>query len=147
MRPPLHVATAGSVTPGRAGVVAAALRWDGDPHSRVVVRRLRRGERTPPAYRAVLLALWEARRMGARAVVVGTDDADAAERLSGSGSPPPEATVAWLQIRALLHAFRSAEVRYLPPGRDPDAARAAAAVAHRGQPVYTDLPLWAAAAS
>jgi hypothetical protein len=143
----LHAATAGRAVPGGRGTIAAVLRWDGSDSPRIVVRRLRRKDTVPPAYRALLLALWEARRMGARALVVGTDDADVAVQLAGGGSPPPEAIGPYLQIRALLHAFRFAEVRQWTPGWDRDTTTATAAAEHPGKPVYTDLPLWVRAAA
>jgi len=143
----LHATTAGRAAPGLRGTIAVVLRWKGSDVPRIVVRRLRRHDPVPPVYRALLLALWEARRMGARALVLGTDDADVAAQLTGGGSPPPEAIGPYLQIRALLHAFRSVEVRCVTPGGDRDAATAAAVAEHPGQPVYTDLPLWACAAA
>ncbi len=143
----LHATTAGRAAPGMRGTAAVVLRWEGSEVPRIEVRRLRRRDPVPPAYRALLLALWEARRMGARALVLGTDDADVAAQLTGSGSPAPEAIGPYLQVRALLHAFRSIEVRYVTPGWERDAATAAAAAEHPGQPVYTDLPLWACAAA
>ncbi len=143
----LHAATAGRADLGGRGAIAAVLHWDGSESSRIIVRRLRRNDQVPPAYRAMLLALWEARRMGARELVLATDDADVAAGLNGAGVPTGDATVPYLQIRALLHAFRSAEVRHLTPGWDRDATTAAEAASHPDRPVCTDLPLWACAAA
>jgi hypothetical protein len=143
----LHAAAAGRAVPGARGAIAAVLRWERNDSPHIIVRRLRRNDPVPPAYRALLLALWEARRMGARGVVLGIDDADVMTQLAEGGTPPPEAIGPYLQIRALLHAFRSAEVRHLTPGWDRDAALAADAAEHPGQPVCADLPLWACAAA
>ncbi len=143
----LRAATAGHAVLGSRGAIAAVLRWDGNESSRIIVRRLRRNDPAPPAYRGLLLALWEARRMGARELILGTDDADVAACLNGTGAPTEEATVPYLQIRALLHAFRSAEVRHLTPGWDRDATTAAEAALHPDRPICTDLPLWACAAA
>ncbi|MDR7518698.1 MAG: hypothetical protein QN123_03895 [Armatimonadota bacterium] len=144
----LRLATASRAGPGRHAVCAAALRWEDGAGRRVVIRRLRGGDPVPPAYRAVLLALGEARRLRARAVVVGVDDADVAAQIAGRSAVPVQALGGYLQVRALLNVFRSAEILYLTPACDPDAAAAASRVGARarsGQPSCTDLPLWAAA--
>ncbi len=143
----LRAATAGRAALAGRGAIAAVLRWDGNGSSRIIIGRLRPSDPVPPAYSALLLALWEARRMGARELVVGTDDADLAATLNGAGTRTEDATVPYLQIRALLHAFRSVEVRHLTPGWDRDAATAAEAASHPDRPIYTDLPLWACAAA
>lgn len=126
MRRTLHAAV--SVCPGRAGpdVIKVVMRWEGDYAARTVVRRLRRGDAAPAACRAVLLALWEARRLRARSLVLCTDDAEAAAMITGAGPPPEGALGPYLQARALRHSFRSVEVR-------------------RQEPACADLPLWAAA--
>lgn len=144
----LHAATAVRTDPRGRAAVAAVLRWDESHRPRTVVRRLRKGDPVPPAYRALLLALWEARRFGARVLILSTDDADVASQLQGTAQPTPEAVGAYLQVRALLNAFRSTVVDWQTPARAGDAALAAAAASARAFPtqsVYTDLPLWAAA--
>lgn len=151
----LHAATAVRAdTRGRAAI-AVVLRWDEGTGPRdetrgprTVVRRLRKGDPVPPAYRALLLALWEARRLGARVLILSTDDADVASQLRGTAQPTPEAVVAYLQVRALLNAFRSVAVEWQTHAHGGDAALAAASAGAGGRlarPVYTDLPLWAAA--
>jgi len=117
-----------SVCPAPAGpdVIKVVMHWEGGCAARTVVRRLRHGDTAPAACRAVLLALWEARRARARSLVLCTDDDEAADLITGSGPPPEGALGPYLQARALRHAFRSVEVR-----------RLASACA--------DLPLWAAA--
>jgi hypothetical protein len=144
----LRAATAGQATPGARGVVAAVLRWEDGGPPRVVVRRMRRGEAVPSAYRAVLLALWEARRMGARSLVLGCDDPEVIAQISGMASPPPDAVVPYLQIRALVNSFRLVRIERLAPSSDHDAALAAEEVVARLSPtrgLFSDLPLWAAA--
>ncbi len=127
MRRVLHAAVAVLPAQEGPGIIKVALRWEGGYATRNLVRRLHRGDAAPPAWRAVLLALWEARRMRARSVVLHTDDAQAAALLAGDG-PAQEGTLGtYLQARALRHAFRSVEVR-------PTAESGCA-----------DLPLWAAA--
>lgn len=139
------VSTAAYVAPDGRAAVAAVLRAPGADRPRIVVRRLRRGDGVPAAYRALLVALWEARRSGARRLVVSTDDADVAAQLAGQAAPPAEAVGLYLQVRALLHAFAAAEVRYLAREHNFEAVAAAAAAADHRQPACVDLPLWRAA--
>lgn len=143
----LRAATAGRAAPGLRGVVAAVLRWEGGGPPRLVVRRTRRGDTVPPAYRAVLLALWEARRMGARWLVLGCDDPEVTAQLSGRTAPPHDAVGPYLQVRALVNSFRLVRIECLVPDSDHDAAIAAAEAANRLRParaLLSDLPLWAA---
>ncbi len=141
----LHVTTAAYAASDARCAVSAVLRWDGDDAPRIVVRRLRRQDRVPPAYRALLLALWDARRSGARALVVSTDDAEVASQLAGNVPPPAGAIGPYLQVRALLNAFGSAEIRFVARERNYEAIAAAAAAIDPRRPVYADLPLWRAA--
>ncbi len=143
----LRVTTAARPLRGGRCAVSAVLRWEDTGEARTVLRRRRHYGAAAAAYRAILLGLWEARRMGARSVHLGTTDADAAAALSGGLDPPPEALGLYLQVRALLNGFRSAEVRPLDPSVDADAAAAVTAADTAGTPtpaVYADLPLWAA---
>lgn len=136
-------------TAARAGIdgvtSAAVLRWDGAGSTRVIARRQGGGDVTAGAYRAVVLGLMEARRLRARAVVIYVDDADVAAQLDGAESPPPAAVGLYLQVRALMNAFRSAHVRYSATPAGGGAVDAAVATLHRRRPVFEDLPLWAAA--
>jgi ribonuclease HI len=143
----LRIATSGRPLSGGRCAIAAVLRWQDTGEAKTVLRRLRRGAASSAPYRAMLLGLSEARRMGARAVRLGTTDADAAAALSGGLDPPPEALGLYLQARALLNGFRSADVRVIDPSADADAAAAAVAAETAGTAapaVYADLPLWAA---
>ncbi len=141
----LHVTTAAYAGSDGRTVVSAVFRWEGDDPPRIVVRRVRRRDTVPPAYRALLLALWDARRSGARALVVSTDDAEVASQIAGDVPPPAGAIGPYLQVRALLHAFRFAEVRCVARERNDEAIAAAAAAIDPRRPVYADLPLWRAA--
>jgi hypothetical protein len=141
----LHVTTAAYAASGARIAVSAVFRCEGDDAPRIVVRRVRRQDTVPPAYRALLLALWDARRSGARALVVSTDDAEVASQIAGDVPPPAGAIGPYLQVRALLHAFRFAEVRCVARERNYEAIAAAAAAIDPRRPVYADLPLWRAA--
>lgn len=143
----LHVMTsARRLLGGRVGI-AAVLRWQETGETRTAVRRLGRYESTRSSYRAVLHGLWEARRMGARHIVLSTDDPAVAAQLAGADGPTPETIGLYLQARALCNAFRSAEVRQAEPDNHPGAWEAALAAERSGAPgpaTYADLPLWAA---
>jgi ribonuclease HI len=144
------VATAARPSADGRTTIAAVLRWQGDGASRRVVRHVRRCERTPAAYRALLLGLWTARRKGARVVIVGTDDPDVESQVNGAAPPPTEAIGLYVQVRALRNAFETAPIVVLDPAGDRDseaAVRAAATGGATGHIGYTDLPLWAAATS
>jgi hypothetical protein len=111
-----------------------------------LVRRQRDANRAVAANRALVMALWEARRLRARALCVQLDDATLIGQLDGTEPVPQEILASHLQIRALLHAFRSVELHYSPDDADVLVAAAAAArVAHPNRASCADLPLWAAA--
>jgi hypothetical protein len=148
----LHVAAAARPVPGGRTAIAAVLRWEGTDGSRTVVRRLPRCEAVVGTYRALLLGLWEARRTGARHVVVVIDDADVVAQVTAGDAPPAEAIGVHLQVRALRNAFHHARIEARDAAADGDLAAAqfaaaAAGSARRAIYGYKDLPLWAAAAS
>jgi hypothetical protein len=148
MKPTLHVTV--MVREGLRGRTAAAavLRWGGAGPARTVVRYVKRRCDGTTTYRALLSALWEARRMGARRLVVGINDADVIAQISGNDVPPADVIGLYLQTRALLNAFRSAVVEYAPD-EWPDLVAAPNAVAGSAPrpPVCSDLPLWTAVAT
>ncbi len=141
----LHVATAVRPRGDGSVMLAAVLRWNGTATPKVVVRRQREADPIGAVYRAMLLGLAEARRAGARALVLYTDDTGVAAQLEGIERPPAGALGPYLQVRALLNAFRSARVRYVETPATQEAVFAASAAFHSRRPAYADLPLWAAA--
>lgn len=151
MRRVLHAAVAARRAPASRHKVTraaagAVLRWEGEGSPRTVARRIKPNDPAPASYRAVLMALSEARRLGARTLVLEVDDADLVSRVV-NGEPPGEgALVPYLQIQAMLHAFRSVRVTHVPSDDSPDSSAAAAAAsasaAGLDPPVYADLPLW-----
>ncbi len=141
----LHVATAVRRRGGGGVMLAAVLRWNGTGAPRVVVRRERETDLAVATYRALLLGLGEARRAGARALVLYAGDASVAAQLEGTEPPPAGTLGPYLQVRALLNAFRSASVRHVETMAGEEAVFAAAAAFHSRRPAYSDLPLWAAA--
>jgi len=145
VKPILHVGTAARARANGGVTSAVVLRWGDTGPPRVIVRRQREGDITAAAYRAVVLGLVEARRVRAREVIIYADDADVVAQLDGTERPPAAVLGLYLQVRALLNAFRSAHVRHSAARPNQEAVFAAAAALHRRRPVYTDLPLWAAA--
>jgi hypothetical protein len=124
-----------------------AFRWQDEEQSWGVSRRLRPGDTVSPAYSALLLALWEARRIGAHAVVLSTHDVDVAAQLAGAEPPAPGMIGPYLQIRALRHAFRSVEIRHLQVDDASEILKAASSRRTRqNRRSWADLPLWACTA-
>jgi len=140
----LHVAAASADWNGRRAV-AAILRWEGEDESKTVVRLLEPDDAAPLGYRALVLGLWEARRAGAKIVEVAIDAPDIAAQVEGAEEPPSDVIGPYLQVRALLNAFRQVRIRHVPSSHNQRAAATAALVV-RPRLRYADLPLWAAAA-
>lgn len=122
-------------------MIAVVLREPGAGAPRVLVRTVRPNA-TPAAHRALLAALWAARRARARRIVVGVDDPGVVAQVAGQAEVPPGAVVAVLQLRALLNAFDDARLQWVRP-QENDAVFAASAARTTRTPVYCDLPLWA----
>lgn len=62
------------------------------------------------AFRAVVYALWNARRLGYRRVAVHCDDPDAVAQIKGHQPVPPDVVAEYLQLRALTHLYKSVEI-------------------------------------
>jgi hypothetical protein len=125
--------------------VAVVLRWPDTGACRVAVETVRPNG-VPLAYRALLAALWAARRVRARRLVIEADDpavAAVSAQVAGGAEVPRGAAIALLQIRALLNAFDEVRLRCVPSGEN-DAVFAASAARVARVPAYRDLPLWAA---
>jgi reverse transcriptase-like protein len=96
------------------------------------------------AYRGILYALWNSRRLGARWIVVHGDTADVIAQINGDQEIPPTLVGPYLEVRALLHAYRGARVKTDDTlwGREA-AALAQTALAGNTDDIVEDLPLWA----
>ncbi len=139
----LHAYVAVAMPSGRAGVGILFVDAGGR-----VLRRVRRvvdaATREHAAFRGIIIALWTARRFGSRRIVVHSDTPGVVARVNGEQDVEPDLVGPYLEVRALLHAYRSARVE-----RDQVAwaleAAAVAASAHLGeaQDDVLDLPLWA----
>jgi hypothetical protein len=66
--------------------------------------------RSRPAFRGIVYALWNARRLGYRRVAVHSDDPAAVAQINGDRHVDPETVGAYLQIRALMHLYKSAQI-------------------------------------
>jgi Reverse transcriptase-like len=119
-----------------------------------VLRRV--GRRVPPsskdlaAFHAVLYALWTARRLGSRRVVVHSDRPGVVAQINGGQAVEGDLVGPYLEVRALLHAYRSARVEDGGQMGWEQEARAMAEAAltfdvHAydvTEVVVEDLPLW-----
>jgi Reverse transcriptase-like len=129
---------------GRAGMGVVFV----DANGRV----LRRIGRTLPgvtttelaAFRGILFALWNLRRLGSRWVVIHSDSADVVAQINGERDVEPAFVGPYLEVRALLHAYRGVSLKADETvwGRDA-AAIAASSREHDIDDVIDDLPLWA----
>ncbi len=94
-------------------------------------------------FHGILVAPWEARRLGTHAVVVHVDHPQIVAQING------EQLVAWdlvgpyLQVRALLHAYRDGRVEADLLGWGPAAIAIAEAALRLSADAVDDLPLWA----
>jgi ribonuclease HI len=96
------------------------------------------------AFRAVLYALWNSRRFGVRHVVVHSDAAGVVDQVNGDRAVDDTLIGPYLEVRALLHAYRQARVIADGSawGREA-AAIASIAVQHNTDGVVEDeLALW-----
>jgi hypothetical protein len=141
----LHAHVAASLpVAGRAGIGVVFV----DAHGRVARRVGRMVSDTPThdlaAFRGIVYALWNARRLGSRRVVVHSDNPGVVAQIGGNRDVDPALVGPYLEARALLHAYRAArvEVQMTCWGRE---AQAAAEAAQGGDTdeMIEDLPLWA----
>ncbi len=141
-----YVAEMGSET-GAAGMGVAFFDARGRVLSTVERPFPRAVTREPAAFRGILLALWTARRLGARGVIVHCDNPAVVRQITGEVEVGPALVGPYLQVRALLHAYRTAQVLIDDVGRGREALALAAATRARGADMpLEDLPLWEHAA-
>ncbi len=96
------------------------------------------------AFRGILHALWNSRWIGARRVVVHSDNLGVVAQINGEQEVDSALVGSYLEVRALLHAYRSARVEAGEmhwSGEALDAAEAARA--GQAEDIIEDLPLWA----
>jgi len=142
----LHVYVAAAPSSGgRAGMGVVFV----DAQGRVL-RRIGRtlpGVESPDlaAFRGILYALWNSRRLGPRSVVVHSDSPGVVEQINGAREVDAALIGPYLEVRALLHAYRGARVKADRSGWGQEAAAVAeAALDLDTDDTIEDLTLWAA---
>jgi len=144
----VEIFTSAAYRNGRAGV-GVVLRAGGQT-TRVLRRAVMAGSPAEAAYRALLAGLWHARTAGARRVRVHADHTEVVGQLNGEQELPGELTGVYLQVRALMNAYRRCELEDLPREANAEAALAAVEALDE-EPVMSDdeyeagetLPLFA----
>jgi Reverse transcriptase-like len=66
--------------------------------------------RSQPAFRAIVHALWKARRLGYRRVEVHSDDPAAVAQMNGERAVDPDGIGLYLEAKALIHLYTSAHI-------------------------------------
>lgn len=101
------------------------------------------------AFHGIVYALWNSRRLGSRRVVVHCAEHDVVAQINGDTEVPEQYVGPYLEVRALLHAYRAGRVEHCPLGtgellwQAEAQALADAAVDHDIDETVEDLPLWA----
>jgi hypothetical protein len=95
-------------------------------------------------FRGILYALWNSRRFGVRHVVVHCDAPEVVQQVNGEREVPDGLVGPYLEVRALLHAYREARVLTDESAWEREAAAiAAVALQHNTDDIVEDdLPLW-----
>ncbi len=101
------------------------------------------------AFHGIVYALWNSRRLGSRRVVVHSGEHEVVAQINGESEVLEQYVGPYLEVRALLHAYRSARVEACRLGagellwQSEAQALADAAVDHDIDETVEDLPLWA----
>ncbi|HLW48123.1 MAG TPA: reverse transcriptase-like protein [bacterium] len=95
-------------------------------------------------FRGILYALWNSRRFGVRHVVVHSDAPAVVQQVNGERDVAGPLVGPYLEVRALLHAYREARVLADESawGREAAAIAAVALQHNTDDVVEDDLPLW-----
>ena len=123
MRTVVEVFTSAAYRNGSAGL-GIVLRA-GEESVQVIRRAVLAGSPVEAAYRAILTGLWHARVTGTRRVRVYADHAEVVKQLDGDADLPGDLTGVYLQVRALMNAYRRSELEYIARGANVEAALAA----------------------
>ncbi len=103
------------------------------------------------AFRGIVYALWNSRRLGSRRVVIHCSDRDVVAQINGDADVAEEFVGPYLEVRALLHAYRAARVGPSTEGtgdllwQNEAQGLADAALDHDVDETVEDLPLWSRA--
>jgi ribonuclease HI len=112
----------------------------------VATRVLGSVSRDEAAYRALLLGLWRAKRVGVQRIRVYADHRDVVDQVQGHREVPPPLVGLYLQVRAMLNAYRWRTLEAIERPQNAEAALAAMEALDR-PPARDDLdslPLWRA---
>ena len=95
-------------------------------------------------FRGILYALWNSRRFGVRHVVVHSDGPTVVQQVNGERDVADSLVGPYLEVRALLHAYREARVLADTSawGREAAAIAGVALQHNTDDIVEDDLPLW-----
>jgi hypothetical protein len=100
------------------------------------------------AFRGIVYALWHSRRLGTRRVVVHCPNETIVRQINGESAVPESLVGPYLEVRALLHAYRAARVEGWSAGtgellwQHEAQALADRALDHDVDETVEDLPLW-----
>lgn len=120
MRAVVEIFTSSAYRNGRAGL-GIVLRAGGHP-VKVIRRAVLASSPVDAAYRSILTGLWYARTTGTRHVLLYADHADAVRQLLGEAKPSEELTGVYLQVRALMNAYRWSELVFIARESNVEAA-------------------------
>ena len=141
-RRPVHAYVAEVLSGGRCGI--GVLFVDDQGHVLGRTRKaLPHAARDRVVFQGILTALWAVRRLGARTVVVHVDDPRIVAQITGVEPVAWDLIGPYLQVRALLHAYRDGRVEADLLGWGPAAIALAEAALKRAESSVDDLPLWA----
>lgn len=137
---------------GERAAIGVAMRAAGGTFTRMMARPLGVASREEAAYRALLHALWKAKGLGARRVRVYSDHAAVVDQLVGQSEVPQPLVGLYLQIKAMLNAYRRSSLEWIDPRKNTEAFLAAAEALDRGPALLQSdldevdlLPLWLSA--
>ncbi len=138
----VHAYVAEVVSGGRCGI--GVLFVDDRGHVLGRIRKtVRHAGRDQAVFHGILAALWAARRLGTRALAVHVDDPRIVAQINGEQEVAWDLVGPYLQVRALLHAYRNSQVEADLLGWGPAAIAVAEAALRGAGDGVDDLPLWA----
>jgi hypothetical protein len=105
----IHAYVAADQSGRRAGLGVVFVDARGEVLRRVG-RRASASSKDLAAFQGILYALWTARRLGSRRVVVHSDRPGVVAQINGHQAVHGDFVGPYLEVRALLHAYRSARV-------------------------------------
>jgi len=138
----IHVSTA--VLPDNQLAIGVVMRDAEGRTLSVASRVLGSVTRDEAAYRALLLGLWRAKKAGAHRISVYADHSDVVDQVQGQSEVPPSLVGLYLQVRAMLNAYRWRTLETIERPQNAEAALAAMEALDR-PPAREDLdslPLW-----